>query len=276
MEAEFVIKNGELIEKKDANVSVYNKSFFFDFVVYSNIKVVQGKMFIPKLEIEKLFESAKTLGIEHEFTKENILKWMKTLIGKNDMKDALVRLLLIGGYEDNGPIILLFPVGLTFYPKKFYNNGVKLVTYQGERFIPTAKSKSLLLNYIAYREAAKKDSLDALLVDKNGNITEGTRTSLFAIKDDTLIAPPAEYVLEGVTRKIILDMAPKIMKVKKESIPLKDITNYDAFFISGTSINIMPVAQINHIVLKNDKWEKIKELQHLFKEYCNDESNLEY
>jgi len=88
MEAKFVIQNGELIEKDRVCVSIYNKALFFDFAVYSNIKIVQGKMFLAELEIEKLFESAKTIGIEHNFTKEKIIEWTRKLIKENNLKDA--------------------------------------------------------------------------------------------------------------------------------------------------------------------------------------------
>ncbi len=246
MEAGFAIKNGKLIRKEDANISVYNKSFFFDFVVYSNIKVVNGKMFVPELEIEKLFQSAKKIGIEHEFTKENLLEWMRILIKKNNIENALVRLLLIGPDMDTETILFLFPVGLTFYPKKFYSKGVKVITFQGERLFPTAKTKNLLLNYIAYMEACENKALDALLIDRKGNVAEGTRTSFFAFKKDTLMCPPDEDVLEGVTRKIIIEIAPQIMKIKKQKISLKEIKNYDFLILSGTTLGIMPISHVDN------------------------------
>ena len=268
MEAKYVIKNGELIEKDKACVSVYNKPLFFDFVVYSNIKVVQGRMFLAELETKKLFESAEAIGLEHNFTKEQILEWTEKLIKENNLKDALIRVLLIGSEKETEPILFLFPVGLTFYPKDFYKKGVKLITFSGERLFPTSKTKSLLLGYIAYREAVEQEAIDALLIDRDKNIREGTRSSFFVIKDNTLIAPPKEKVLEGVTRKVILEIALKTMKVKEEDIPLEKIKEYDEYFITGTSLNIMPVRQINNIILREAVGEKVKELQRLFKEYC--------
>lgn len=268
-EKKFVIKNGELIEKDKAFVSVYNKALFFDFVVYSNIKVIKSKMFLPELEVEKLFESAKIIGLDHKFTKNQIIDWMKRLIQENEIDDALVRILLIGPEKENEATLFLFPVGLTFYPNNFYSQGVRVITFNGERLFPTSKTKDLLLGYIAYREAVKQDALDALLVDKDRNIREGTRSSFFVIKNNTLITPPKDKVLEGVTRKVIFDIAPQIMKVKEEDIPLDMIKNYDEYFLSGTSLNIMPVRQINDFVLKDGVGIKTKELQTLFKEYCD-------
>ncbi|MEM5871530.1 MAG: aminotransferase class IV [Candidatus Aenigmatarchaeota archaeon] len=268
MEAKFVIKNGELIEKNNACISVYNKAMFFDFAVYSNIKVIQGKLFLPELEIEKLFESAKVIGIEHNFTKEEIIEWTRKLIKENNIKDALIRILLIGHEKNQQPELFLFPVGLTFYPENYYTRGVKLITYKGERFLPTCKSKDLLLCYLAYREAYSQGAIDALLVDKDNNIREGTRSSFFVIKNNVLIAPPKEKVLEGVTRKIILEIANKIMEVKEEDIPLSKIKDYDEYFITGTTLNVMPVRQIDNIILRERVGEKVTQLQNLFKKYC--------
>ncbi|MEK6984092.1 MAG: aminotransferase class IV [Nanoarchaeota archaeon] len=267
MEVKFVIKNGELIEKDEAGISIYNKGLFFDFAVYSNIKVTQGKMFLPELEVKKLFESADAIGIEHNFTKDNLIEWAGILIEKNNLKDALLRVLLIGQEKDTAPLLFIFPVGLTFYPDKYYNAGVKLITYNGERFMPISKTKNLLLNYVAYREAEKNNAIDALLVDRDDNIREGTRTSFFVVKDNTLIMPPKEKVLEGITRKIISEIARKVMNVKEEDIPLKKINDYDEHLITGTSIKVMPVRQIDNIILRDKVGEKVKALQKLFKEY---------
>ncbi len=264
----YCVKNGELVPEDQAGVSVRNKAMFFDFAVYSNIKVVNGKMFLPKLEVDKLFESAKIIDLKHHFTKEQILAWMKMLIEKNNLKDALVRILLIGSEKDSEPLLFLFPLGLTFYPDKYYKEGVKLITFPGERRFPCSKTKDLLLSYLAYREATQQGALDALLVDKDKNIREGTRSSFFVIKKDTLIVPPKEKVLEGITRKIILEIAPKIMKVQEEDIPLGKIQDYDEYFITGTSLSVMPVRQIDDFLAADRAGEQVKELQKLFKEYC--------
>ena len=268
MNTKYIIKNGKLIKKEDASISIYNKAYFFDFVVYSNIKIIQGKMFIPELEIDKLFESAKILGLKHGLKKDNIIKWTRNLIKSNKLCDALIRILLIGPEQGSEPILFLFPVGLTFYPGHFYKKGAKLVTYRGERYIPTAKTKNLLLGYIAYRGAVKHKAIDAILIDKENNIREGTRSSFFVIQGDTLIIPPKDKTLEGVTKKIILDIASNVMNIQEKNIPLRDIAKYDEYFISGTTLNIMPINGIDDIVLGGGVGEKVKKLQSLYKSYC--------
>jgi len=268
MNTKHAIKNGKLIPKEEANVSVYNKALFFDFTVYSNIKVVQGKMFLPELEVDKLFESAQAVGIECNFSKDEVVSWASNLVEADNLKDALIRILLVGQEQDSEAQLFLFPVGLTFYPDKFYKQGVKLITVSGERYFPTAKTKNLLMSYHAYQQAAKQNALDALLIDRDGNIREGTRSSFFVIKDGVLIVSPKEKTLEGITKKIILDIASKIMKVKEEDIPLSKTGDYDECFISATTMKIMPVIQIDDIMIGEGVGGWTGRLMGLFREYC--------
>ncbi|MFH1790117.1 MAG: aminotransferase class IV [bacterium] len=267
MQNKYIIKNKILESNDSAGISVFNKALFFDFCVYSNIKVVQGKMFLPDLEIEKLIESAKAIGIDCPYDLLEIIEMARLLILKNDLRDALIRILLIGQQKDSPAEIYLFAVGLTFYPNKFYKHGVKLATYNGERFFPTAKTKNLLMSYVAYNHASSKGAIDALLIDRDNNIREGTRCSFYAIKGDSLIIPPKEMVLEGITKKIIIEIANKIMDVKEQPIPLMEISAYDEFFISASTMNIMPVAQIDDIVIGPGVGKKTFELMKLYKEH---------
>ena len=184
-----IIYNGKIIEERDANISITDKGYFFDFAVYSSIKVIQGKIFFPDYHIARLFESAKLIGLEHNFSEKEILDWLNKLIEINKIKDSLLRAVLIGDADDdNKAKLFIFPIsGLTYYPNKLYKHGVKVITYHGERLIPRAKTKNLLMGFMALREARQNEAIEALLVDGQGNIREGTRTNFFAIKNKTYI-----------------------------------------------------------------------------------------
>lgn len=265
MNTKFVIKNGQLIPPEQANISVFNKALFFDFCVYSNIKVVQGRMYMPKVEIEKLFESARAINLEHEYELEEVIGWADKLVAKNELRDALIRILLVGPEQGSEPELFMFAVGLTFYPNKFYKQGVSLITFKGERYFPTAKTKNLLMSYHAYGKAAKTGTLDALLVDRDNNIRECTRSSFFAIKNGTLLIPPKEKVLEGLTKTMILKIAPKILKIEERDISADEIKDFDECFISATTMKIIPVTQIDKSIISDVVGEKTKELMKMFK-----------
>lgn len=248
----FIILNGAVLDKKDANISVFNKALFFDFAVYDSIKVIKGKSFFPKFHVDRLLESAKLLELDHSFDRDKILSWIDELIKKNNLSDALIRLLLVGSAsKDEIPQLFLFPVGLTFYSSKEYNQGIKVITYNGERLIPQSKSKDLLLNFLAYKKATENDAHDALLINFKGKVLEGTRTNFFAVKNNKLYTAPNNCVLEGIIRKIIIDLANKNdIEVIEEEISYDSLNDYDEFFISSTSMNILPIKQINEDVVR--------------------------
>lgn len=263
-----VIFNGKIINESNAKVSITDKGYFFDFAVYSSIKVIQGKNFFPTYHVDRLFESARLIDLKHEFKKDEVVAWLYKLVEINKIKDALLRIILIGDPDNNKTAkLFIFSVGgLTFYPDRFYRQGVKVITYRGERRIPNSKTKDLLINFLAYREAKKQNALEALLIDKQGNIREGTRSNFFAIKNQTIITPPPDKVLEGITKKIVLRVAKKHFRIIHDDIPLKSVKDYDEFFITSTSMNVMPIRQIDNIIFETN-FEKTRLVQKLFKEF---------
>lgn len=262
------IFNGKIIDESEAKVSIADKGYFFDFAVYSSIKVIQEKVFFPEYHIARLFESAKLIGLGHSYKNNEVISWLKNLIKAGEIKDALLRIILIGDPDQNiDTKLFIFQVsGLTFYPDRFYKQGVKVITYRGERRIPKSKTKDLLMSFLAYRKAKKQGALEALFIDSEGNILEGTRSNFFAIKNKTLITPPAGKVLGGITQKMVLLAAKKFLKIKYQNIPLDSVKNYNEFFISSTSMNVMPIRQIDNRIFKTD-FEKTRLIQKQFKEF---------
>lgn len=267
-----VIFNGNLIHEKDANIPISDKGYFYDFSVYSSLKVIQGKVFFPDFHIERLFDSAKLLGLHHSFSKTDVLKWLQMVISENGLKDALLRIILIGDADQNDSAsqnvrLFIFPVtGVTFYPNLLYTNGTKVITYKAERRLPQVKSKDLFVSFLAMREAKKKKAIEALLVDNDGNIREGTRSNFYAVKGSTIYLPPAKNVLEGIGMKIVLQLVQGHFQVIHEDIPISAIKDYDEFFLTSTLFNIMPVSQIDDYKLKSD-FPVTKQIMKLYKDY---------
>ena len=268
---EYVILNGRLEKKEDANISVFNKAMFFNFAVYDSMKVVKGEAFFPEFHVERLMESAKIIKLEHNFKKEQILDWIYKLIKKNKLQNALIRFLLLGcGSDDESPQLFIFPVGLTFYKDKDYKKGVRVITFHGERPFPQAKSKDLLINFMALREAMHSDAKDALLVDSKGFVREGTRTNFFAIKNGKLYTAPTSDVLEGITRKIVIELAKKNnIEVVEEKIHVNKLKEFDEFFLTSTSMEVMPISQIDDYIVENGVGKITKNMMKLYNDYCH-------
>jgi len=266
-----VILNGRLIDENKANISIKNKGYFFDFAVYSSVKVIQGKIFFEKYHVDRLFESAKLISLKHSFSKIKVRSWLKKLVKTEKIQDSLLRMVLIGDPDGKGDEkLFIFSVsGLTYHPSKLYSQGAKVITCDGERRIPKSKTKDLLMGFLAYTKAQKQGAIDALMIDRQGKIREGTRSSFFVVKEKTIIMPSAEKVLEGITKKIILKVTKDHFKIKIADISLKKIGNYDEFFLTSTSMNVMPIRQIDRKIVCTS-FEKTRIIAKLFKKYYDD------
>ena len=273
MNDEFVILNGKAIKKEDATISIFDKAIFFDFAVYDSLKVIKGKPFFPKFHAERLLESAKVIGLEHNFDKDFIVNSYNLLIEKNKMTNGIIRVLFVGaGDKTEIPRLYMFVLGLTFYPEKFYKKGVKVITFEGERHFPQSKTTDLILNFLAYRKAQEEGALDSLLIDRGGFIREGTRTNFFAVKDGKIYTAPLSDVLEGITRKILMEIAKKNdLEVVEKKIKLADLDKYQEFFITSTSMNVMPVVEIRDKIVSKEVGPITKQLMKLFKDYYKKE-----
>jgi branched-subunit amino acid aminotransferase/4-amino-4-deoxychorismate lyase len=104
----------------------------------------------------------------------------------------------------------------------------------------------MLPSYLAYREARQNGAYDALLINRNGHITEGTRTNFFALRDRTIYSPPEAGILLGVTRDHVLKVAKaQGFEIVEQDLPLDSINSYDYTFITSTSTKIMPLSSID-------------------------------
>ena len=242
-----VLVNGTILEQKDALVSVADKAVWYDFGVYENIKVLQGKLMWVGEHADRLFTSAEIIGLHIGEEKGHILQWVRTYAETQKLKDHIIKVCVYGDADKNArATVYIFAIGLTFYPDSFYSHGVKAITYQGERNFPQAKSMDTLVNFIAFRTAKEQGAFEAILVDREGNAREGSRSNLYIVEQGTIITPPSEDVLEGVTRVLVLNL------LKENEIPFKEeriskarLMAADEIFITATSSNVMPVTEID-------------------------------
>lgn len=240
------VRNGEIIPLEQAVLHISVKEVFFNFSVYESIRIMGRTALFLEEHLERLFESARRLEIDHSFHKDFISRLVGELIGAEGVDEATFRIQLIGS---NVPELFIFPQSLPKYAQKLYSSGAEAIIYEGERIVPEVKSNSLLLNYLAQREAEKQGKLEALLVTRDGELLEGTRSNLFLVRGSCLVTP-GTGILRGVTRTYILEAAREAgMEISYENPLLADILggNYDELFITSTSMGAMPIALLDNI-----------------------------
>lgn len=238
------IKNGVLIDESEAVLPVVEREVQYGYSVYEVFMVLNSKPIFLDYHIDRMVFSADAVGIKLGFTPEDLSSWIEKLIKAENIEKASFRVLAVGTRE---PLCLITYTDLKEYNKEFYENGIKVITYEGERFIPTCKTSNLLVSYLAYKEAESKGAFEALFVNRYNNLTEGTKSNIFAIRGNKLYGAPENLILSGITRKIILEVAAKELNLEivEECIIRDNIFDYDALFISSTSIQAMPISNVD-------------------------------
>jgi D-alanine transaminase/branched-chain amino acid aminotransferase len=243
--------NGELVEARQAVLSVTSPEVQYGFGVYESLRVIHSHVVYLDGHLERLMNSARGVGLEHAYTTSEIASWVGLLVSEDGIVDATMRILMVGGRQ---PLLFITASDLLSYPVDWYETGVAAVTFKGERFMPKCKTNSLLLNYIALREARRTGAFESLLVNRYGRVLEGTRSNVFAVLDDTVFTAADDDVLEGVTRdKIVKAIARLGLNVCFQAPALEDLARgvYDEVFISSTSMGALPLCSIDGIPCKS-------------------------
>ena len=264
MEFKYFSRNGQLRPMSEATVPLGNIEYSYGFGVYESIRVSGGIVYFLDDHIERLTESARIIGLEHTYTPELVRKSIAELLQKNDAETCNVKILLIGGREPEDAQLNILCLNPLFPDKKMYRDGVACVTYAYERAFPHAKTLNMLHSYLAYGAAKKAGAYDALLVDREGRIAEGTRTNFFCIKGKAIFTPDEENILLGVTRKAVLKIAAKSgYEIEQKDIRLADLAGYDGAFLTSTSSKILPIRAIDDFSF-GEQPESLKELMTAF------------
>ncbi|TSC86420.1 MAG: Uncharacterized protein G01um10148_406 [Parcubacteria group bacterium Gr01-1014_8] len=260
-------KNGKLLGVGEANIPLSNIEYSYGFGVYETIRVANKTPYFLVDHIERLGESARMIGLEHPFGGEEVEKYVTELIKKNEVETANLKMLLIGASKAEDAQLFIICLNPLFPDKKLYRDGATFITYEYERAFPHAKTLNMLQSYLAYKKAKEAGAYDALLVNRNGSLIEGTRTNFFCIQDKNIFTPREEEILLGVTRKAMLKVAlDNGYTVQEGDISWGEIQNSDGAFITSTSSKIIPVRSIDDTELKSIP-DSLRDLMRIFDEF---------
>lgn len=258
-EETIVYVNGKFVKKSLAFISVYDSGFMHGDGVYEGIRVYQGKAFMLEDHIKRLFESAKTIDIDIGITQEEMKKIVIDIVKANKIRDNIhIRLMvtrgkkIVSGMNPRVNIGEASIVALYDYKPPIYNkSGVKLITSTLRRAAPyfldpKIHSTNQLNQIMASIEANRQGANEAIMLDINGFVAETNGTTIFMVKDGIFFTPTIDYILVGITRKYLIDLAKeKGYKVIERNISISEFYNADEVFICGTVGEVVPVSEID-------------------------------
>lgn len=241
----YAILNGACIPQAQAQVSLFDQALLSSFGVYEAIKVDQGRPFHLEEHLRRLLKSAELLDLSLGVEVATLVEWFDQLNRVEPGATWRLTIIGLGAVERGGqPIIAMQPEPMRTYPAELYQRGARAMLYEGQRALPACKSLNTLVNFLARRAATRVGALEGLL-HHDGYLTEGARSNLFAVRRGQLLTPPATAVLSGITRDLIVqEMADTPHPVTEDWLST-DLAECEEFFISSTSMHVMPVTAID-------------------------------
>ena len=266
MDFKYFSQNGKILPIEQVVIPFSNIEYSYGFGVYENVRISNGVVFFLKDHTSRLLESAKIIGLEHPFDEEFIKNSISELVKDFKSETFNLKILLIGGATKEKAILNVLCLNPLFSNKKLYRDGAEFITYNYERAFPHAKTLNMLRSYLAYQKAKKSGAYDALLINHDGFILEGTRTNFFCIKDKAIYTPFEKDILLGVMRKATLKVAlENKYSIVEKNIKLDEIKSYDGSFVTSTSSKIIPIKSIDGVILNYP--ETLKELMRLLNDF---------
>jgi branched-subunit amino acid aminotransferase/4-amino-4-deoxychorismate lyase len=247
MTGKFCSLNGKLIPAAETAVRVDDIDFTYGYGVYETLKVRKKILYFPALHAQRLLYSASLIGLAHTFEARQIEAWIRSLVKTNAAADANVKMLFVGGESAEKARLYIMTLNPLFPDRKLYRDGAKAIVCTGERAYPRAKTLNMLVSTLAFRQAQAAGAYDAILRNSQGLLTEGTRTNLFYTDGREVFTPPADTVLEGVTKLTLAQALDREeIRLSECSLPENELGRWAGYFLTSTSTRIMPLTRIGN------------------------------
>lgn len=267
-ESEFIWKNGEFIPWAEATTHVLSHSLHYGSAVFEGIRCYEGHgdypshVFRLQDHMERLLRSCRIAQIPCEYSADDLVDATIDLIKKNKLDSCYIRPIVYRGYGTMGVdptdcpvdvVIAVWPWG-AYLGEEALANGIKIGTSSWrQRSInavpPAMKSSASYMNSLLAKLEAKQNGYDeAVMLNEQGYVCEGTGENIFIVRDGILSTPPvSDGVLEGITRDTILWLANDLdIPIVEESLTRADLYIADEVFLTGSAAELTPVASVDN------------------------------
>lgn len=267
-----VFFNGKLIPESQASISIRDRGFLLGDAVFDATRTFNGTPFKLPEHVHRLYSSLRYLRIDSGMEPEEMEHWSREVVRHNypllpPGQDMWVMQRISRGEDSTQPgaerraTVLIESHAIPFARRaSLYRDGIRAITPSvpriPPRFLsPRAKTHNYLNLVMGDLEAQGSDPGSwAVLLDENGNFTEGLGSNIFLVKDGTVNTPKGQFVLEGISRGIAMDLAAGLdFPVAERDLDLYDAYTADEAFFTSTSLCICPVSSINGAAIGDGK-----------------------
>lgn len=265
--------NGKLVSVEELTISPRDLGFSRGYAVFDFLKTYPHHRPLKlKEHIDRLFNSADLIGLQMPWTKEDVQKWvMETLDANQTAEEKFIRIIISGGESEtmlpqNGPTIVILVDPAVEYPKEHYENGIGVITVKHSRYTPAAKSNNYIEGVKQIQVAVKQGAAEPVYYSDD-QVFEGSNSNIFAVIGRKLLTP-ANNILEGVTRGVLLEILKLNMPVEMKNFTLDELLSASEVFLTGSGKEVTPVTKIDgKLVVDGMVGPVTKEVMRQYKEY---------
>ena len=258
--------NGKTVNWENANIHVLNHGLHYASCVFEGERVYDGEIFKLEEHTERLFYSAKRMGIEVPYSQEEINDACKNIINIQKVTNGYVRpviwrgseMMAISAQKNKIHVAIATWEWGSYFDPKLKLNGIKLDISNWRKPAPntipwdTKAAGLYMINTLSKHEAEEKGFTDSLMLDHVGNIAEATGANIF-FKDNSenFHTPIPDSFLDGITRREVIKIAKsKGIKVFERKIKPNEMESFVSCFLTGTAAEVTPVSQISEYNFK--------------------------
>ena len=255
---------GKIVRLSQATVPANDLAILRGYAVFDFTRIYNGRPFHLKDHWARFNRSARELDLKVPVKLTEVEQAISDLLKKNKVKDASVRLVLTGGASVDsiakGPAEFFILMDYHYnLPPAVFTEGARLITYELQRVLPTAKNTNYAAAVKLQKDLKKAKAVEVLYVN-NGAILECSTSNFFIVKNKVIITPK-DKILTGVTRQIVLRLARKKYKVEERSLKFVELKTADEAFLTASNKYVTPVVKVDEMVIGSGRvGEVTKEL----------------
>jgi branched-chain amino acid aminotransferase len=260
--------NGNLVDREDAKITVFDHGLLYGDGVFEGIRVYNSRIFELDAHIKRLYESGKAIRLTIALSQSELAGAVKETVEANGITDGYVRLVVTRGVGTLGlnpficknSCIYIIADSIQLYPEELYEKGMKIISATTVRnhplaIPPQAKTMNYLNNILAKIEALDNDVPEAIMYNHEGYVAEASGDNVLIVKDGVIYTPPAEAgALPGITRNIVIKLAKEEdLQVVEKNLTRFDLYVCDEFFLTGTAAEVIGIVEVDGRIIGNGK-----------------------
>ncbi|MDC3375422.1 branched-chain amino acid transaminase [Gammaproteobacteria bacterium] len=263
----YIWKNGSYEKWEDSSVHILSHTVHYGTGVFEGVRAYEtdagAAIFRLNDHTERLFDAASKIGIKIPYSIEELNQVQKDIFLKNNLLEGYLRPIVFLGSESLGLRAKDLSVNVavaawewpSYMSPESKKNGIAIIKSSYEQYSnPLHSGYKIIGTYInstmALHEAIEKGADEALLLDKNGFISEGSGENIFLVNEKTISTPKTDHCLNGITRQSVIQIAKDFgFDLIERDISYDELIASDEVFFSGTAVEITPISKIDETII---------------------------